>query len=66
MNPTTELAQVIDTLAALRPRVDQTNDITLPVINCINRLVAVRKVLVSQQEEKEEQEEMKDADAHDQ
>lgn len=49
MNPIIELETVINTLAALRPRVDQTNEITLPTIECINRLVGVRNALIEKE-----------------
>lgn len=41
-------------LKSLRPNVDQINDITLPIINVVNDLAAVRDVLASQQEESHE------------
>lgn len=45
------LNKSIITLKSLRPNVDQINDITLPIINVVNAIAAVRDVLVSQQEE---------------
>lgn len=49
MNPINELEIIINKLAGIKLRVDQTNEIALPTIECINRLVGVRNALIEKE-----------------
>ena len=60
MNPIETINKVIIRIKSLNVPVHMINEITIPLVESINDLAAVRDVLVSQQEEK------KDAEDHDQ
>lgn len=60
MNPIETINNVIIRIKSINVPVHLINEITLPLVGCINDLAAARDVLVSQQEEK------KNAEDHDQ
>ena len=49
MNQINELEIIINKLAGIKLRVDQTNEIALPPIECLNRLVSVRNALIEKE-----------------
>lgn len=45
-----KIQQCMNILAGIRPRVDQLNDITIPIVNVINAMADLREELKAQEQ----------------